>query len=74
MYINLKIDIMEQKSQLKVMAAGFKIIRPADFPSPRIKVKTHLSREWSTLEKFDTKAARDRRFDELLEDKKIIAD
>lgn len=59
---------MDQKSQLKVIKAGFKIIRIDDQPSPRIKVKDKTSREWHTLEgDFKSKAARDRRFNELLQ-------
>ena len=56
------------------MTAGFKIIRQDDSPSPRIKIKENGAYEWKTLEKFESKAARDRAFDKLLEDKKIIAD
>jgi len=65
---------MDTNSQMKVMAAGFRIIRTDDQPSPRIKVKENGNYEWRTLEKFETKAARDRRFIELLKDGKIIQD
>jgi hypothetical protein len=66
---------MDAKSQLKVIRAGFKIIRTDDQPSLRIKVKKRGSHEWTTLEKnFPSKAARDRRFNELLEDKNVISD
>lgn len=66
---------MDTKSQTKVMAAGFRIIRKDDYPQPRIKAKIDgLSSEWKTLEKFNTKAARDRAFDEMLKDLMTISD
>ena len=65
---------MDTTSQLKVMAAGFRILRTSDEPSPRIKVNKDGNTGWPTLEKFETKAARDRRFKELLEDNKTIQD
>ncbi|KAF0198380.1 MAG: Uncharacterized protein FD166_1433 [Bacteroidetes bacterium] len=65
---------MDQSSQMKVMAAGFRILRTDDQPSPRIKVKENGNYEWRTLEKFETKAARDRRFKELLLENKTIQD
>jgi hypothetical protein len=58
---------MDQLSQVKVINAGFIIIRRDDSPSPRIKVKNKDHHEWVTLEKFETKAARDRAYDALLE-------
>lgn len=65
---------MDTNSQMKVMAAGFRIIRTDDQPTPRIKVKENGNYEWRALEKFETKAARDRRFKELLKDVKTIND
>jgi hypothetical protein len=65
---------MDAKSALKVINAGFTIIRCDDTPSARIKFKGKGSHEWTTLEKFTTKAARDRRFAELLEKDKYIND
>lgn len=65
---------MEGKSQKKVMAAGFKIIRTDDQPSIRIKFKEDGSYEWHTLKTFETKASRERYFVKLLEDDNIIAD
>lgn len=66
---------MDTKSQTKVMAAGFRIIRKDDYPQPRIKAKIDgLGSEWKTLEKFNTKAARDRAFDEMLKDLMTISD
>lgn len=66
---------MDQKSQLKVIRAGFRIIRTDDQPSPRIKVKDKTSNEWHTLEKdFKSKAERDRRFNDLLVSNIIISD
>lgn len=58
---------MDAKSQLKVCRAGFTIIRKEDVPSPRIKYKDARQTEWKTLRKFDTKAARDREFNNLME-------
>ena len=65
---------MDSVSQHKVMKAGFVIIRSDDQPSPRIKYKGNGQQEWKTLEKFDTKAARDRRFKELMDISTFITD
>ncbi len=65
---------MDQQSQLKVIAAGFSIIRTDDQPSPRIKIKDNEHHEWSTLRKFESKAARDREFKSLLNSEYIIND
>ena len=66
---------MDAKSQKKVMAAGFRIIRKDDYPQPRIKTKTkEKGSDWRTLEKFGTKAARDRAFEEMLKDNMTISD
>ena len=57
------------------MAAGFRIIRKDDYPQPRIKAKTNeQGSDWRTLEKFETKAARDRAFEEMLKDYMTISD
>lgn len=65
---------MDLNSQNKVLKAGFMLIRKDDQPQPRIKHKQFGFTEWRTFEKFDTKAARDRRFKELLHDSSIIED
>lgn len=65
---------MDSKSQQKVIAAGFTILRCDDHPSPRIKYKGKGQQEWLTLEKFETKAARDRAFNERLEKSNYISD
>lgn len=66
---------MDTTSQTKVMAAGFRIIRKDDYPQPRIKVKTNRQgSDWRTLEKFETKAARDRAFKDMLKDSMTISD
>jgi hypothetical protein len=65
---------MDATSQQKVIAAGFTIIRVDDHPNPRVKVKDKRHREWATLEKFETKAARDRRMAELLKSPIVIKD
>ena len=61
----------------KLVEAEFTILRRDDYPSPRIKVWTPsgLDGSWKTYEKdFASKAARDRRIDELKQDPKIIID
>jgi hypothetical protein len=63
---------MESTSMNKLMVAGYMFIRPDDHPNIRIKFRKQDSGDWKTLEKFETKAARDRRIKELLEDDKII--
>lgn len=67
-------DDMDQKSQCKVMAAGFRIIRADDYPQPRIKFKDAKTENWKTLAKFETKATRDRSMEQLLEDDLTITD
>lgn len=64
---------MDQSSQMKVMSAGFRILRIDDHPNLRIKIKEN-GNDWRTLEKFDTKAARERKFKELLTDSKTLQD
>ena len=69
---------MNLHSLKKVLAAGFRIIRSDDTPAPRIKyLKYRASSDavWVTLEDgFASKAARDRRFKELLKDKMTVED
>jgi hypothetical protein len=66
---------MDQKSQVKVMKAGFRILRVDDTPSPRIKIKENGNYEWKTFQKdFASKSARDRRFEELLVSNIYISD
>lgn len=65
---------MDLNSQNKVLKAGFMIIRKDDYPQPKIKYKQFGFPEWRTFEKFTTKAARDRRFKDLLYDSSIIED
>lgn len=55
----------------KIHEAGFKIIRADDAPSPRIK-EWKSNSAWVTMEKFDTKAARDRRMQQLLQEPDIV--
>jgi hypothetical protein len=63
---------MEAKSLEKLMNAGYTFIRADDQPNIRIKYKKEGSGDWKTLEKFSTKASRDRRVKELLDDPKIV--
>ena len=69
---------MDYNSQKKVLRAGFTIIRTDDQPKPRIKTLRPTGElgnlNWVTLENFETKAARDRRFKDLLENPEIIKD
>lgn len=66
---------MEQSSWKKVLAAGFRIIRCDDSPSVRIKERSGSNGAWKTLESdFSSKAARDRRFKELMKDPMTISD
>lgn len=65
---------MSIDDQNKVKAAGFTVIRKDDHPVPRIKFSSGKNGGWSTLEKYNTKAERDRAFKELLEQRYIIAD
>lgn len=58
---------MDQNSQMKVAKAGFTIFRKDDQPSARIKFKDKEQHEWKTYSKYETKAARDRAFNELME-------
>ncbi len=65
---------MDRKSQDKVLKAGFMIIRKDDYPQPRIKVRGTKGSDYRTYAKFKTKAERDREFDLLLKDEKVISD
>lgn len=68
---------MDANSRLKLLDAGWTILRRDDTPNIRIKVFNRgaaLNAEWRTLQTFPTKAARDRRFKELLKDSKTIDD
>lgn len=65
---------MDRKSQDKVLRAGFTIIRKDDQPTPRIKARLEGGKDYKTLQKFETKAARDRAFAELLKDETVISD
>lgn len=66
---------MDGDSRIKVMKAGFSIIRADDYPSPRIKVLVNSCGDYKTLEAgFKSKAARDRRFKELMKEDNIIND
>ena len=64
---------MDKTSTNKVIAAGFRVIRRDDNPSIRIKEYFRPNCTWKSLEdNFPSKAARDRRFKELLDDPMII--
>ena len=59
---------------IKLMNAGYTFIRPDNQPNVRIKFRKKGSGDWKTLEKFETKAARDRRVKELLNLEEFIMD
>ena len=69
---------MNQKDQLKVINAGFTIIRKegqTGFSELRIKHKDKWKREWATLEKgFKSAAEMERRMKELLKLSTVIED
>jgi hypothetical protein len=65
---------MESTSMNKLMVAGYMFIRTDDSPKIRLKFRKQGSGDRKTFEKFETKAARDRRVKELLKDDKIIMD
>lgn len=74
---------MTQNDRIKLLNAGYRIIRADDTTSIRIKILTGYrpdgvhyvsAGDWCTFEKFDTKAERDRRMKELLEDMYTITD
>ncbi len=55
----------------KLAAAGFVIVRPDDYPAPRIKQWVGDG-FWKTLEKYPSKAARDRALAVMLENPKTV--
>lgn len=65
---------MNQSDQKKLCDAGYMIIRRDDQPKPRIKYKMKGVGDWKTLETFESKAARDRRANELNTLKAYIED
>ena len=65
---------MRIDDQVKLIKAGFEIVRRDEYPSPRIKLCPGINGGWKTYKKFETKAERDKAFSLLLKDEKIIAD
>jgi hypothetical protein len=63
---------MNINSRNKLIKAGWKIIRKDDYPEPRIKIATGQNGAWRTLEKYKSKAERDRMFTVLLSADKTI--
>ena len=67
-----------QDNNKKLLEAGFTILRSGETNTPIIKkcaVSSPLGNlSWVTMEKFPSKAARDRRLDELKKDPKVIID
>lgn len=66
---------MTLDGQTKVIRTGFRILRKKDYPEVSIWYKDGSVRDWSKLkEVFPSKAARDRRFKEMLENPMILED
>ncbi len=66
---------MNSTDQQKLIIAGYTLLRRDDTPAPRIKIRSALNFEWQTFEKnFASKAARDRRMNELLKLSTTIED
>lgn len=65
---------MDRKSQDKVLKAGFIIIRKDDYPQPRIKARYTHDSDYRTYQQYKTKVGRDRVFNLLLKDEKVISD
>ena len=65
---------MEGKSQQKVMAAGFIILRADDQPTVRIKFKSSEQLHWKTFGEYVSKAARDRAMEGFMEEAFYIQD
>lgn len=63
---------MNINSRNKLIKGGWKIIRKDDYPEPRIKIATGQNGAWRTLEKYKSKAERDRMFTVLLSADKTI--
>lgn len=63
---------MNINSRNKLIKDGWKIIRKDDYPEPRIKIATGQNGAWRTLEKYKSKAERDRVFTILLSADKTI--
>jgi len=65
---------MDSKSRLKVIAAGFIILRADEKPGPRIKCRRKGSKNWETFQNFTDTQARDIRLKQLLELSTCIQD
>lgn len=65
---------MDRKDHSKIMAKGFRIIRKIDVPKICIKERDANTQNWVTLQNFETKAARDREADRLLQSDKTVMD
>lgn len=65
---------MDANSRLKVVRAGFTIIRTDDYPNIRIKYMNNEVLNWNTYSTHKTKAERDRQFTDMLKHEKFISD
>ncbi len=62
-----------QENYKKLIDAGFTVLRTGETNAPVIKKWTGNS-SWAVMEKFPSRAARDRRINELKKDPKVIVD
>lgn len=66
---------MNKRDQLKVTAAGFRIVRADDTPNFRIKYIDKDTPEWRTLERnFSSAASRNARLSQLLDEPLTVQD
>lgn len=65
---------MDSQSQIKVVNAGFTIIRDDDQPTIRIKYKDKNQKEWKTLQSFPSKYQRDKEMNNLLLRPDVVRD
>ena len=66
---------MNQADQMKIMNAGFTIVRMDDHPTIRIKYKNRDSHEFKTLKgDFRSRAERDWHMQHILKDRLFVQD
>ena len=68
---------MTAKDQVKLLKAGFTIIRKEGaetFTGKKIKFKSALHPEWKTLDKYPTNAAMQRAINEFLQNPMTVED
>lgn len=65
---------MDRSSRLKVISAGFIVLRKDDQPTFRIKCQRVGSHNWETWQNFPSPEIRDKRLIELLREPNFIED